>query len=53
MVKVPSDLPLMETSARAPPLVAGSIDSEFTSTGAPCGLCSQVPPLACRIWTPL
>ena len=52
MVYVPFDLPMIDTSARSPPFAAGSIVTEFTSTGAPSGLCSQVPPLAFSISRP-
>src|SRR6185437_2204901 len=44
-VKVPPPTPLMETSARSPPLLAGSIVTAFVTEGAPCGVCSQTPRL--------
>ena len=49
---VPPEMPLIETSARTPPLVAGSMEMELVTWGAPCGVCSHVPPLAAMIWTP-
>ena len=39
-------------SARVPPLAAGSIVILLVTVGAPCGLCSQVPPLAANICMP-